>query len=257
MQNQNHKPLALVTGGSSGIGRDMALVLTKKGYAVIIAARSEKRLNDVKNMLGGNAHIFVCDLANKDDCIALYKESKRLGGAEILINNAGFGLFGEFNSSDLDTELNMIDTNVKALHILTKLFLKDFYKNDRGYILNVASSAAFMPGPLMSTYYSTKAYVLRLTQAIYRELKHRKSSVYIGALCPGPVDTNFNNTANVTFALKGLKSFDVAEYAIKKMFKRKAVIIPGLSMKLGKFALRFIPDKLASAISYHIQKRKG
>lgn len=257
MQNQNRKPLAVVTGGSSGLGRDMASALVRKGYDVIIAARSEKRLNEVKNMLDGNAHIFVCDLSNKNDCLALYEESKKLGGAEVLINNAGFGLFGEFNNSELDTELSMIDTNIRALHTLTKLYLKDFYKNDRGYILNVSSSAAFMPGPLMSTYYSTKAYVLRLTQAIYRELKHQKSNVYIGALCPGPVDTNFNNTANVTFALKGLKSADVAEYAIKKMFKRKAVIIPGLSMKLGKFALRLIPDKLAAAVSYNIQKRKG
>ena len=137
------------------------------------------------------------------------------GSLEVVINNAGFGLFGEFSQTDMNTELKMIDTNVVALQILMKLFLKEFIKKNSGYILNVASSAAFMPGPLMSVYYSTKAYVMRLTQAVDRELKNKKSRVYAGVLCPGPVDTNFNNTANVQFALKGLSSPYVAEYGIK------------------------------------------
>lgn len=249
--------LAVVTGASSGIGRDIAICLSNMGYRVLLAARNEARLNDVKSMLGGEAYIFVCDLTRREDCFALHKYAKQLGGTEILINNAGFGLFGEFNTSDLNTELDMIDTNITALHVLTKLFLKDFAEKDSGYILNVASSAAFMPGPLMPTYYSTKAYVLRLTQSVAMELKHDKSNVYIGALCPGPVDTNFNNTANVKFALRGLSSADVAEYAVKKMFSRKTVIIPGTAMKLGKLGLRFLPDKLAASVGYHIQSKKG
>ncbi len=255
--NTQNKKLAVITGASSGIGRDIAVCLNKMGYEVLLAARSEQRLNVVKDLLGSGAHTFVCDLSNRDDCFKLYEEANKLGDTEVVINNAGFGLFGEFKSSDLNTELNMIDTNITSLHILTKLFLKDFVKKDSGYILNVASSAAFMPGPLMATYYSTKAYVLRLTQSISRELKNSKSNVYIGALCPGPVDTNFNNTANVKFALKGLVSSEVAQYAVKKMFDRKAIIIPGTAMKLAKFALRLIPDPLTSAIGYHIQSKKG
>lgn len=255
--NTQNKKLAVITGASSGIGRDIAVCLNKMGYEVLLAARSEQRLNVVKDLLGSGAHTFVCDLSNRDDCFKLYEEANKLGDTEVVINNAGFGLFGEFKSSDLNTELNMIDTNITSLHILTKLFLKDFVKKDSGYILNVASSAAFMPGPLMATYYSTKAYVLRLTQSISRELKNSKSNVYIGALCPGPVDTNFNNTANVKFALKGLVSSEVAQYAVKKMFDRKTIIIPGTAMKLAKFALRLIPDPLTSAIGYHIQSKKG
>lgn len=255
--NTQNKKLAVITGASSGIGRDIAVCLNKMGYEVLLAARSEQRLNVVKDLLGSGTHTFVCDLSNRDDCFKLYEEANKLGDTEVVINNAGFGLFGEFKSSDLNTELNMIDTNITSLHILTKLFLKDFVKKDSGYILNVASSAAFMPGPLMATYYSTKAYVLRLTQSISRELKNSKSNVYIGALCPGPVDTNFNNTANVKFALKGLVSSEVAQYAVKKMFDRKTIIIPGTAMKLAKFALRLIPDPLTSAIGYHIQSKKG
>ena len=108
-----------------------------------------------------------------------------------MLNNAGFGAFGEFNSTSLEKELDMINVNIKAVHILTKLFLKDFIKKDKGYILNVASIAAFQAGPLMATYYSSKAYVLRLTLSIYEELRRLKSNVKVSVLCPGPVDTNF------------------------------------------------------------------
>ncbi len=259
MNSQNKNAVALVTGASSGIGRDIAIVLSKMGYEVIITARDEVRLNETKSRLKGKAHIIVTDLKDRSACYKLYETANEIGegNIEVLVNNAGFGLFGEFTKSDLDTELNMIDTNITALHILTKLFIKDMVEKNSGYILNVASSAGFMPGPLMATYYSTKAYVLRLSQSISRELKNSGSNVYIGALCPGPVDTNFNNTANVRFALKGLKSMDVAEYAVKNMFKRKTVIVPGISMKLGKFGLCFLPDNLITKIAYNIQHRKG
>ena len=257
MNGQINNPLALVTGASSGIGRDIAVCLSKMGYDVIITARNEKRLNETKALLDGKAHVIAADLSDRNACFELYKDANEIGNIDVLINNAGFGLFGEFSKSDLTTELNMIDANITALHILTKLFINDFVKRDSGYILNVASSAGFMPGPLMSTYYSTKAYVLRLTQAISRELKNSGSNVYIGALCPGPVDTNFNNTANVIFSLKGLNSMDVAEYAVKKMFKKKTVIVPGTAMKLGKFGLRFLPDNIITKIAYNIQHRKG
>ena len=132
----------------------------------------------------------------------------------------------------------------------------DFKKKNKGYILNVASSAAFLPGPLMATYYGTKAYVLRFTESIHEELKKEKSNVYIGALCPGPVNTEFNKVAKVSFQLPGMESRDVAEYAIKKMFKKKMIIIPGITMKVSKFMIRFIPESILLHTAYHIQKRK-
>ena len=150
----------------------------------------------------------------------------------------------------------MVDLNIKAVHILTKLFLQDFMMKDKGYILNVASSAAFQPGPLMATYYATKAYVLRLTEGIYEELRRKKSHVYIGCLCPGPVATEFNQVANVSFSLNGLSSNDVAQYAIEKMLQRKLIIIPGILMKLNVFFNRFVPRKLLLRIAYHIQRQK-
>ena len=149
----------------------------------------------------------------------------------------------------------MIDTNIKAVHTLTKLFLKDFKEKDSGYILNVSSSAAFLSGPLMSTYYATKGYVLKLTEAIYEELRREDSNVYIGTLCPGPVDTEFNDVANVKFSIQSLNSHDVAEYAINQMFKRKLIIIPGWKMKFIVFS-RLLPRKLLLRINYNIQKKK-
>jgi short-subunit dehydrogenase len=175
----------------------------------------------------------------------------------ILINNAGFGLFGKFNDADLDKELNMVDLNIKAVHTLTKLFLSDMKKKNHGYILNVASSAAFLPGPLMSTYYATKAYVLRLTEAIFEELRINKSDVVVSCLCPGPVKTNFNKVANVEFELKSLTSEYVSKYAIDKMFKKKLIIIPGFYIKLSYIFSRFVPIKLLLKVVYYIQKKKA
>lgn len=247
---------ALITGASSGIGRDIARILSSRGYDLILVARRKDKLERLKNELKTEVTIISMDVSSTFNCTKLYNKVKK-EDIDILVNNAGFGLFGEFVSTDLDKELDMIDVNIKAVHTLTKLFLNDFVKKDKGYILNVASSAAFLPGPLMSTYYSTKAYVLRLTSSIAEELRRKKSNVYIGALCPGPVNTEFNNVAGVKFAIKSLESYDVAEYAIKKMFKRKKIIIPGISVKIGTFLTRFIPYELQSRISYSIQKKKS
>ena len=176
---------------------------------------------------------------------------------EIVINNAGFGLFGEFLDTDLDEELRMIDTNIRAVHILTKLAVQDFAKRGHGYILNVASSAGFLPGPLMATYYATKNYVLRLTQALREELRHRNSAVKVCALCPGPVDTEFNKVAGVRFALNGLDAKRVAREAVDGMFAGKTVIVPGLAMKAMTVARHFAPDSLLARITYHFQHKKG
>ena len=247
---------ALITGASSGIGRDMARYLAEKGYDLVIVARRTDRLEKLKKEL---SHVDVrcigADLSDKDECVRVYEETKDLK-IDMLINNAGFGLAGEFFDTDLDTELKMIDTNITALHILTKLYLKDFVERDSGTILNVASSAAFMAGPLLNTYYATKNYVYRLSQAIYQELKERKSKVKISILCPGPIKTEFLDIANVGFVIKGLESEYVAKLAIDKALKGKLIIIPGVMMKIGKFLLRFTPEKLMLFVSYRIQHRK-
>lgn len=246
---------ALITGASSGIGKDMAKNLYQKGAELWLVARREDRLNELKAELGGNAHIIVLDLSREENCRKLYDTLKDID-IDILINNAGFGQFGPFSDVPLERELQMIDLNIKALHILTKLFLCDFIARDRGYILNVASSAAFLPGPLMSVYYSTKAYVYRLSVSISEELRRTGSKVYIGALCPGPVATEFNDCAGVNFSLKSLSSKAVADYAVKKMLSKKTVIIPGVKIRLGVFFQRFLPLKALLKVSYNIQHSK-
>lgn len=251
----SYRMKALITGASSGIGADMARILSNKGYDLILVARRKDRLERLQNELKTDVEIISMDISSTFNCIKLYNKVKKQD-IDILINNAGFGMFGFFERGDLDKELDMIDLNIKTVHTLTKLFLQDFVKRDKGYILNVASSAAFLPGPLMATYYATKAYVLRLTEAIYEELRRTNSKVYIGALCPGPAETEFNDVANVSFSVKSMKSYDVADYAIKEMFKRKLVIVPSLMMKLTRFISILSPTKLKLRVTYNIQKNK-
>lgn len=246
---------ALITGASSGMGADMARVLVSEGYEVILVARRKGRLEKLAKELGDKARIIVKDVSSTFNCMELYNEVKK-EDIDILINNAGFGVFGEFYKTSLDKELDMIDLNVKSLHTLTKLFLKDFVKKDRGYILNVASSAGFMAGPLMASYYASKNYVVSLTCGIYEELKKNGSNVSVSVFCPGPVDTEFNKVARVHFSIKGMNSMDVSRYAVKKMFDEKLIIVPGIKMKAGLFFTRFIPRKLLLKISYNIQNGK-
>ena len=246
---------ALITGASSGIGRDMARVLSDKNYDLILVARNEKELVKLKNELKTNVEVISMDLSVVENCKELYEQVKNKN-IDILINNAGFGAIGAFRKIDLDKELSMIDLNIKAVQVLTKLFLRDFVKKDSGYILNVSSASAFQPGPLMATYYSTKCYVYHLTLAIYEELKQMNSNVKISCLCPGPVNTNFNKVANCEFKIDALSSEYVAHYAIDKMFKNKLLIIPGLKIKLLYIFGRFLPNKLKLKITYNIQHRK-
>jgi len=226
---------ALITGASSGLGRDMARILSDMGYDLILVARRKTKLEKLQKELKTNVEIEIMDISSTFNCMQLYNKHKK-DDIDIVINNAGFGIFGEFVSINIDKELDMIDINIKTVHTLTKLFLTDFRKKNKGYILNVASSAAFMPGPLMASYYASKAYVCNLTQAISEELRQEGSNVYVGALCPGPVDTEFNKVAKCEFSIPGMDSYIVSNYAIKKMFARKRVIIPGLKIKLGVLA---------------------
>ena len=244
---------ALITGASSGIGRDMAKELAKKGYDLILVGRDEKKLQDVKKEINVQSEIAIVDLSIAENCKKLYEQFK---DAEIVINNAGFGDFGDFAETDLKKDINMINTNVIGLHILTKLYLKEMKKKNHGIIMNVSSIAGFMPGPLMATYYSTKAYVFRLSQAIREELKKSKSNVKVCLLCPGPTKTNFNNVAGVRFGIKSVTSEFVAKYAVEKMLKGKFYIFPGTSIKTIRFLSKIVPDKIIGKITYKNQLAK-
>ena len=249
--------VALITGASSGIGRDFARELANIGFDLILVARRKERLIELQNELPVSVTIIPMDLSKPENCFSLHKQLKGID-IDVLINNAGFGLFGEFVDTDLDTELNMISLNITATHILTKLFIRDFVKRDRGFLLNVSSSAAFPAGgPLMATYYATKSYVYKLTEGIYQELREKGSNVSVSVLCPGPVRTEFNRRADVEFAVGSLSSQEVARYAVKKMFNKTRVITPGLTIKLTHELVRFVPETLALRVAYHIQHRKG
>lgn len=246
---------ALITGASSGMGRDMARVLASQGYDLIIAARRKDKLDALAEELDGNVQVICCDISDENECRALFDHVKD-EPLDIAINNAGFGAFGAFDEVDLSRELKMLDTNVRAVHILTKLFIEKFSKQGYGHLMNVASSAGFFAGPLMSTYYATKSYVLRYSEALAEELRRRRSPVKISVLCPGPVGTEFGSVANVAFSMKGLDSMNVARYAIRQMQKGKLLIVPGMMMKSVMLLRHFLPDVLLNRAVYHIQKRK-
>lgn len=248
---------ALITGASSGIGLDMARYLATKKWELILVARTKEKLEEIQEKLPTKVTIIVADLSQEQKVKELYALAKK-ENIDMLINNAGLGDFGPLSETDLNKDLELINTNIKAVHILTKSFVKDMEKRDSDtYILNVASSAAFQPGPLMSTYYATKSYVYQLTEALYYEEKKKKTKVHISVLCPGPVETNFNNVAKVKFSVKPLKSAFVARYAIDKTLENKMLIIPGFKMKCAKFFSRFVSDKFLLRIIYRIQKKKA
>lgn len=243
----------LITGASSGMGRDMAKYLSTYNYELILVAKDKKELDklfkDNKNVIA----TYGYDLTKKEECIDLYKKVQK-ENIDILINNAGFGDAGNFTETNLDKEMDMIDLNVRAYHILTKLFLRDFTKRNYGRILNVASMAGFMPGPYMATYYATKNYVVSLSLAIYEELKRDNSKVKISIFCPGPVTTNFNNVANVKFSIGSLTSEYASKYAIDNMFKDKLVIVPP-NMKVPHLLTKITPSKIILGVNSLVQRR--
>lgn len=252
---------ALITGASSGLGREMACILSKKGYDIIAVARREEKLLDLKDTLNTNVEIMCLDVTNKEH---LEKIASRLSEVDVFINNAGFGVFGDLCSTSLDGELNMIETNVTAVHILTKLAAKIFAERDYGYILNVASVAAFFPGPLFAAYYASKSYVLRLTESLYEELRRNKSKVKISVLCPGPIHTEFEDVAKVKFGTGNEKGAGIimvdktkaCQYAINRMFKGKLIIVPGFLTRAAVFLRRILSEKLLCRILYYVQSKK-
>ena len=247
---------ALITGASSGIGREFALYLAELGYDLIICSRSTDKLNALKDEIKNvSVRVITIDLSRESDAFDLYEHLKE-EDIDVLINNAGFGAFGKFLNVPLEREVELIHTNVTSVHILTKCFLKDMQSKNSGLILNVGSMAGFSAGPKLSSYYASKNYVVRLTQAINEELRRDGSKVKISVLCPGPVETNFNNVANVRFTTKGLNARDVARYAFDKARQGKIIIIPGFLMKTVKFFEHFLPENLLTRISYNVQSKK-
>jgi short-subunit dehydrogenase len=268
---------ALITGASSGIGACFARRFWEEGYSLILVARRAERLQELKAELcakrqnegyngtqdgAGNCHgaqnviVIPTDLGKTQNVEALFEEirDRRLS---IFINNAGFGDCGYFCETDAGKDMSMIDVNVKAMHLAMKLALRRMQKQGNGYILNVASSAGLLPGgPYMATYYATKAYVASLTRAVACELRESGSHIYVGALCPGPVDTEFNSVANVEFALKGISAEACVDYAVAQMKKRKTVIIPTNRIKLAIFGGKIFPDKLVVRMTAHQQRKK-
>lgn len=255
---------AFVTGASSGIGMDIARELKKNGYELIITARREDRLNELAQELGTATVVLPCDLSCREEVLKLCKSLEEYD-IEIAVNNAGFGLCGEFDKTELKRELDMVDVNIKALHILTKYFAQRFAKHDKGFILNVASIAGFMAGPLMSTYYATKAYVVRLTQAVAEEVRVKTTGVRFGLLCPGPVDTEFNINADAEFALKSMTSKDVAKYAVDKMLSviykptgmfNLTYMFPSPLIGLGVLGAKLLPSFVSTRVVMQNQYKK-
>ena len=251
-----NKGYAVITGASSGIGTEFAKRMAKEGYKLVLVARRKERLEQLAQELNTKCIILTADLSDMDECNRIMNELDSVE-IDVFINNAGFGYCGETLSIDTETELNMIDLNVKAMHLLAKLALDKMISKDKGYVLNVASSAGLLPaGPYMSAYYATKAYVTSYTRGVAEELRRKHSNVYIGCLCPGPVDTEFNKVANVEFALKGISAHYCANYAITQMFKRKITIVPALKMKALVVLARFLPSKLYIRIAAKQQRKK-
>ncbi len=250
------KGYAVITGASSGIGTEFAKRLAKEGYPLVLVARRRERLEQLAQSLETECIVIAADLSDMEECKRVMREldSKEI---EVFINNAGFGYCGEILNIETQIELDMIDLNVKAMHLLTKLVLERMVEKDKGYVLNVASSAGLLSaGPYMSAYYATKAYVTSFTRGVAEELRRMKSRVYIGCLCPGPVDTEFNKVANVEFALRGISAYDCANYGVTQMFRKKVTIVPAVKMKALVVLSRFIPTKLYVRIAAKQQRKK-
>ena len=247
---------ALITGASSGIGFESAKILASKGYDLIITARSVDKLNklsdEIKSTYNKDVIIIPLDISKKENLDELFNKTKDYE-IEVVINNAGLGKVGMFNEVTDDEDYNMININVTAMHMILKHYADVMNK---GYILTVASIASFAPGPKMATYYATKNYIRSYAEAIRFELKKMKKNIGITILAPGPVNTNFNDTANVTFTLKGVAADKCANYAIKRMFKKKKFATPKWSVRAATRLMRILPHRVSMRICYKSQSKK-
>ncbi|HEY6221570.1 MAG TPA: SDR family oxidoreductase [Candidatus Eisenbacteria bacterium] len=257
-------PTALVTGASSGIGWELARLLAEDGHDLVLVARSGEKLAEFGRELESSCHIgvraLVRDLADPDAAGSIANELARAGVVvDVLVNNAGLGVYGPFSETPAAREREMIQVNVAALTELTKRFLPSMLDRRRGRILNVASTAAFQPGPLMAVYYATKAYVLSFSEALANELEG--SGVTVTALCPGPTVTNFQKDAG----LERTRLFTsplvtaprtVAHAGIAGMKRGRRIVVPGIANKLLIQSVRFSPRRLVTAVARAIQENR-
>ncbi|HEY2747310.1 MAG TPA: SDR family oxidoreductase [Polyangia bacterium] len=254
---------ALVTGASSGIGLDLARRFAAEGYDVALVARSEGKLKEVAAAIEAEhkvrAHVVTADLAKPDAAAALVGALEARGiDVDVLVNNAGYALYGAFAEIDLADELAMIQVNVVALTHLTKLLVRKMVAKKSGRVLNVASTAAFQPGPLMAVYYATKAYVLSFSEALANELGG--TGVTVTALCPGPTKTGFQARAAMEESklVRGktiMTSETVAKAAYAGLMKGKTVVIPGFSNKMLATTVRFLPRNTVTRLVRNAQER--
>ena len=250
------KKVALVTGASAGLGVEFARQLSKRGHRLVLAARRKERLEELAKELG-KARAIAIDLSKKDSAAKLLSDLEANGETvDLLVNNAGFGLIGSFADLDAKRERQMIDLNVGTLTDLCRAVAPQMIARKSGAILNVASTAAFQPGPKMAVYFATKAFVLSLTEALHEELKPHR--VKVSCLCPGPTRTEFGDVAgfggNGMFDKVAMEAPEVVEAGLDGLDRNKAVVVPGLVNKLtansGRFAPRSIVRKIAGAIKY-------
>ncbi|GAA4272643.1 SDR family oxidoreductase [Aquimarina gracilis] len=257
------KKTALITGASGGIGLELAKVHASKGDNLVLIARNEAKLKELKSELEKDydIEVFVIakDLSIPNAAQDVYNETTQKGiQVDFLINNAGFGDFGMFYETDWEKEHKMIELNITALTQFTKLYLQDMVKRNSGKIMNVASTAAFQPGPTMAIYYATKSYVLHFSEAIANELKDK--NITVTALCPGATESGFQAVAEMEESklVKGKKlpsSKVVAEYGYKAMMKGKTVAIHGFMNAVLANSVRFMPRKMVTAITRSVQDR--
>jgi short-subunit dehydrogenase len=257
----NMAKTALITGASSGIGYELAKLFAQDGINLVLVARDESRLQKIASELSAvQVKTIRADLSRPETPAAIYEETGRASIAiDYLVNNAGFGVSGPFADTDLDAELDLIQVNVTSVVHLTKLYLRDMLRSGAGGILNVASTAAFQPGPLMSTYYASKAFVLSFTEAIATEV--RKTKVTVTALCPGPTATDFQRRARIE-GIRLMKSgpfgmmsgSEVARIGYRGFFDGKVIVIPGMLNKIGIQMVRLAPRALVRQITRKLQE---
>lgn len=255
---------ALITGASSGIGYELATLFARDGYGLVLIARDRATLERIGEQLtrdhGVAVRVIAKDLSRANAAAEVYHEMARAAlHIDVLVNNAGFGTYGAFAEADAATELAMLQLNIVALTQLTRLFLKNMLTKGEGRILNVASTAAFQPGPLMAVYYASKAYVLSFSEALANELGD--SGVTVSALCPGPTRTGFRRRAQMEdsrlFARGVMDAATVAAIGYRGLMQGKTVIIPGLKNRLLAFTVRFAPRRLVSRVVRMLQDKQS
>ncbi|MGG1679796.1 SDR family NAD(P)-dependent oxidoreductase [Neobacillus sp. NRS-1170] len=253
------KKTALITGATSGLGYEFVKLLANDGYNLVLVARDEEKLKEIKQSYSQlEVTVIPKDLSVIGAAKEVFNEIEDRGiDIDVLVNNAGFGLMGSFDELDIQKQLNMIQLNITALTELTYYCLQKMKQRNVGKILNVASTAAFQPGPQMAVYYATKAYVLSFSEALVEELSG--SAVTVTTLCPGPTKTNFGAVANVEgtkMFSRAMASDEVAKSGYKALMNGKRVVVTGGFNKAGALGAKFMPRSLAAKVAKYVAEEK-